>query len=259
MKAIQEDTSLSASAPRFTSSRVRASDWVFDDLAERICKVDLVPGASISESELAAHYGVSRTPVRAAIASLADNDLVRVRPQVGTRVSLIDLDEVAQAQFIRESLETNALRYACEADDRDFSVIEATIAEQHRIAKTGDPEAFFLADEAFHRQTFELAGYGGAWSVVGRRRFQLDRIRRLSIRPPQPHKLEELCYEHEEIVQHILNRDTERAVEKLRIHIRRYIIDSPALRQAYPSYFVGKRFGPAEFVKVNEASVSLGG
>lgn len=239
MKIVQEDARLSARPPRFTGFRVRASDWVFDDLVDQICKLTLAPGASISESGLADHYGVSRTPVRAAIASLVDNDLVRVTPQVGTRVSLIDLDDVAQAQFIRESLETNALRYACAAEDRDFSVIEAAIAEQYTIAKAKDAEAFFHADEAFHRQTFELAGFGGAWSAVGRKRFQLDRIRRLSIRLSQPQQLEDLCHEHEEIVQHILERDAEQAVEKLQAHIRRYVVEAPSLRKAYPDYFVG--------------------
>ncbi|WP_241993105.1 GntR family transcriptional regulator [Cryobacterium frigoriphilum] len=153
-------------------------------------------------------------------------------------MSLIDLDEVSQAQFIRESLETNALRYACDTEDRDFSIIQATIAEQRRIASIGDSEAFFLADEAFHQQTFDLAGYSGAWSVVGRSRFQLDRIRRLSIGLAQPQKLAELCSEHEEIVRCVVSRDAERAVEKLRTHIRRYIVDGPGLRKAYPDYFV---------------------
>ncbi len=228
-----------AVAPRFVSSRARASDWVFDDLAGRICRLDLAPGSSISESDLSEHYGVSRTPVRAAIASLAENGLVRVTPQVGTRVSYIDLEEVEQAQFIRESLEMNAVRYACSAKDRDFTAIDRTLQEQHDIAESGNPENFFSSDEAFHRQTFELAGFGGAWSVVGRSRFQLDRLRRLSIGLPQPHKLDDLCEEHEAILAHIKRREPEAALEKLNAHIRRYIIDGPILREAYPNYFTG--------------------
>ncbi len=175
--------------------------------------------------------------MRAAIASLAESGLVHVTPQVGTRVALIDLEGVEQAQFIRESLELNALHYACTAEQRDFGAIEAIVAEQHEIVTSSDPESFFLSDEAFHRETFELAGFGGAWAVAGSSRFQLDRIRRLSIASRHPYKLEELCSEHETLVEHIRNRDLDSATTHLKSHIRRYMIDGPVLQKAHPSYF----------------------
>jgi len=235
---------LDAHAPRATNRRARASDWAFDDLALRICRLDLAPGVAISESDLANHYGMSRTPVRAAVASLAEIGLVHVTPQVGTRVSLIDLNAVEQAQFIRESLEINALTYACAAQDRDFSAIEAIVAEQHVLATSSDSEAFFLSDEAFHQETFELAGFGGAWAAAGNSRFQLDRIRRLSIAFRHPYKLDELCSEHEELLEHIRSRDLEKAAELLKKHIRRYMIDGPVLQKAYPNYFTGHSATP---------------
>lgn len=227
------------SPPELHIPRARVSDLIFDDLAEKIRTIELIPGQSISESEFAAYYGVSRTPVRAAIAALADHDMVRVTPQVGTRVSYIDFAEVEQAQFIRESLEVNALRYACEAPDRDFSSILRVLEQQRALAHAGDPESFFRSDEEFHRATFVLAGFGGTWSVVGRSRFQLDRIRRLSIGLTPPEKLVQLCDEHETLVSYLQDRDAENAVAYLKHHIRRYIIESQDLQRAYPDYFVG--------------------
>lgn len=237
MSTAQDSSSFKARASRLASSRARASDWVFDDLADQICRLQIRPGSSVSESELAARYGVSRTPIRAAIAALADIGLVQVLPQVGSRVSLLDLDEVGQAQFVRESLEINALRYACAAEERDFTRIRSTLAEQERAVAERDQEGFFLTDEAFHHQIFDLAGYSGAWAVTGRSRFQLDRIRRLSLEVPSAHSWYDLHDEHSAIVEHIERRDLERAIEVLRAHIRSYIVVGPALREAFPAYF----------------------
>lgn len=219
--------------------RTRASDVVFDDLAEKIRKLELAPGQSISESEFASFYGVSRTPVRAAIAALADSGMVYVTPQVGTRVAYIDFAEVEQAQFIRESLEINAIRYACEVPHRDFTAITEILDKQRALLDDNDPETFFLSDEAFHRETFVLAGFGATWSVVGRTRFQLDRIRRLDMARATPLRLRKLFAEHEQLLQYLRDRDEESAVNHLKRHIRRYINASAELQLASPDYFRG--------------------
>jgi DNA-binding GntR family transcriptional regulator len=55
-------------------------------LLERICRFELEPGRLISEASLSATLGVSRTPVREAMARLAEQGLVEVMPQRGSRV-----------------------------------------------------------------------------------------------------------------------------------------------------------------------------
>ena len=54
------------------------------------------PGQTLSENEVAARLGVSRTPVREAIIRLESEGLLTVRPQIGTVVAPIDLDAVMQ-------------------------------------------------------------------------------------------------------------------------------------------------------------------
>src|SRR6478609_6670768 len=60
---------------------------VYETLREQILTMALPPGAALSENELAAVLGVSRTPVRESLILLADEGLVQVFPQVGTFVS----------------------------------------------------------------------------------------------------------------------------------------------------------------------------
>ena len=52
-------------------------------LKENIISMDLKPGAMVSENELAAQLGLSRTPVREALMDMAQYGLVDILPQRG--------------------------------------------------------------------------------------------------------------------------------------------------------------------------------
>src|SRR5262245_15424093 len=93
---------------------------VYTSVRDAIIATELEPGQQISENELAARLGVSRTPVREALARLRDDRLVEIVPQLGTFVSRISVDGVDDAQFLREALECSAVRLAaqrCAATD----------------------------------------------------------------------------------------------------------------------------------------------
>ncbi len=62
----------------------RTSDRVYAEIAAAVRDLRLPPGQALSETELAERLGVSRTPIREAIARLVDSGLVSVMPQVGT-------------------------------------------------------------------------------------------------------------------------------------------------------------------------------
>ena len=63
------------------NERRTSVDDVFDHLHEQIVTLQLRPGDRISEAEIAAHFGVSRQPVRDAFSRLANLDLLMIRPQ----------------------------------------------------------------------------------------------------------------------------------------------------------------------------------
>ena len=67
-----------------------ARDYARRMLKANIISMELVPGAMVSENELAAQMGLSRTPVREALMDLAQYHVVDVLPQRGSRISLID-------------------------------------------------------------------------------------------------------------------------------------------------------------------------
>ena len=197
---------------------------------------ELEPGRRLSENELAEWLGVSRTPVREALVRLRDERLVAIVPQLGTFVTLISADALADAAFVREALECSAIRLATElATERDLEEMQANLAAQDRAEQTGDTEAFDGLDEALHRTLCELSGREIAWSLSRRANGHLDRVRRLSL--PEPGYLAEMVSEHRAVVAEIADHDTDRAETTLRHHLRMVLSSLPSIHAAHPDYF----------------------
>jgi DNA-binding GntR family transcriptional regulator len=215
---------------------VTARDRVYAALREAIVSAELEPGRRLSENELAERLGVSRTPVREALARLRDERLVAIVPQLGTFVPLIDPEAVADASFVREALECNAIRLATErATPADLAALRANLAAQERAEADGDSDAFDLLDEELHRSLCRLSGRDIAWQLSMRARGQLDRVRRLSL--PEPGYRAEMVAEHRAVLDAVAAGDPETAERVLRHHLRMVLSSMPAIRAAHPEYF----------------------
>ena len=68
------------------------------------------PGDLISETALVEQYYVSRTPIRQALQKLQDRGLVQIRDGVGTFVTFLTHEDVANAYEIRNAVEKIACR-----------------------------------------------------------------------------------------------------------------------------------------------------
>src|SRR3954469_4706158 len=146
-----------------------ARDRVYDALWEAIVSAELEPGRRLSENELGDLLGVSRTPVREALARLRDERLVAIVPQLGTFVTLISRQGVADAAFVREALECSAVRLATErATADDLAGLQANLAAQARARAAGDEAAFDRLDDALHRRICEISGHEIAWTLSRR-------------------------------------------------------------------------------------------
>jgi DNA-binding GntR family transcriptional regulator len=211
-------------------------DGAYVALRTAIVTAQLAPGRRLSENELAGLIGVSRTPVREALLRLRDERLVEVVPQLGTFVTFIDEDAVADAHFVRESLEINALRYAPGAlGGDDLGPIEDNLDEQERAATAGDDEAFARLDDELHHLLCDLSGRAVAWRLSERARGQLDRVRRLSL--PDAAYRRQMLAEHRAVVAAVAAGDADRAERELRHHLRMVLSSLPDIRRANPEYF----------------------
>jgi DNA-binding GntR family transcriptional regulator len=90
--------------------RANVSETVADELREMILDGRLAPSQRLKEVELALALGVSRTPMREALARLSAEGAVTGQPGVGFSVKPLSVEEVREIYPIRAFLDPEALR-----------------------------------------------------------------------------------------------------------------------------------------------------
>ncbi|MEY1557784.1 GntR family transcriptional regulator [Yoonia sp. R2331] len=209
----------------------------YQKLRDRIVSMELLPGAAISESELAAQSGVSRTPVREAVLRLAREDLLEVAPKSGTFVARIPVSVLPEALIARRALEgVTAVAAAKEASRSQKLELHALLERQREFADLGDFEGFHASDEALHQKIAEIGRLPGLWAMVQQVKLQIDRFRRLTL--PEPGRMHMALGQHTDVVTAIENNEPEVARQKMDIHLNglqhhiKYVVD------ANPDFFI---------------------
>lgn len=138
------------------------SAQVYDHLLNRILASELPPGASLREVDLAEEFGVSRTPVREALARLAEDGLVEIRPNRRTVVRRLGATELIEIYQIREALEGKAAELACgkltSADFARLDGLAAQLAGGERVDWPDYLDMHYQLDVALHRLVATRSG-----------------------------------------------------------------------------------------------------
>jgi GntR family transcriptional regulator, rspAB operon transcriptional repressor len=214
----------------------QAAPQVFEQLRDMIVSLALAPGTALSRVALQRQFGLSSTPIRDALMRLEEAGLVEVFPQSGTLVSLIDVPLARQAQFLRRSIEQEAVRVLAAAPDAGLvDRLRDVIREQRNRAKQGDLDRFNHADLAFHKLLYDAAGVPDLWVLVRKHSGHIDRIRRLHL--PIGSKAAQIVRDHSAIVKAIAEGKPELAQSELRDHLSRSLAFSDELRARFPGYF----------------------
>lgn len=209
---------------------------VFETLRGEILALALPPGTSLSRSDLQKRFGLSSTPVRDALMRLREEGLVDIFPQHATMVSIIDLDLAQQAQFLRRSIELEAVRSLALAPDAALiERLRSLIRQQAVFAELGEYAAFTSADQSFHRAMYDSLKIGSLWHLVRRQSGHIDRLRRLNL--PVAGKMREIVQDHTAIVAAMAERNPELAQEALRRHLSHSLQFAENLKDGYPQYF----------------------
>jgi DNA-binding GntR family transcriptional regulator len=137
----------------------RASERTVGTLRELILHGEFAAGARLGEVELAERLGVSRTPVREALARLASEGLVEIVPNRGARVSSWTVGELEEVFDLRAALEPRltalAVPHAGPAD------VDALDVLAHRMVEVAahDLDALVPLNREFHGRLVALAGH----------------------------------------------------------------------------------------------------
>lgn len=215
----------------------RAAGLVYEQLRHDILGLKLPPGLVLNRGALQARFGFSSTPVRDALIRLGEDGLVDIYAQSATRVSLIDIQQARQAQFLRRALEQEAVEIIAVSPDRSITHdLRVLIDEQRAIAAREDLPAFDGMDRRFHRHLFEAAGVVALYDLVRRQSGHIERLRQLHL--PQAGRMQEIIADHEVIVDALKAGDAAAARAAVRDHLSRSLAYSPRLRELHPAYFV---------------------
>ncbi len=129
-----------------------------ENIRAAIVSGELPLGSKLSEQRLADILGVSRSPVRDALAALQSEGLVTISPKRGTFVFTPDLNVVDELCEHRLILETAALRLGIERDLTGLlRQLETCNTQMQSALDADDPHEFTVKDHEFHNAIIEGA------------------------------------------------------------------------------------------------------
>lgn len=216
---------MSASSRHDTEPEVlhTTASVAYQKLRQDILRGELKPGERLRVNEIAKRYGCGAIPTREALSRLSAELLVQYLDQRGFAVAPISMASLIDLTNARVWTAEAAIREAVVSGDADWE--ERVLLSYHRLSKVARYEsvnppvanpAFEQPHREFHLQLF--SGCGSHWMVDTCMRLfdHAERYRNLSrqavVMPRED--------EHKEIVDAVLQRRVDDAVELIRGHFR---------------------------------------
>ncbi|MHB1064818.1 MAG: GntR family transcriptional regulator [Georgenia sp.] len=196
---------------------MRASDRAYTVLREEIVSFRLEPGTELGEAEQAERLGLSRTPLREALARLAAEGLTvpgRGRTLV---VSHLAADDVRHLFELRQALETQA---AALASRRGDPAVFRTLADRFAAAGDlidGDHGAYYRLVGELDTAIDEAMGSPYLRRALANLRAHVARARRLA--HDNPDRLARSALEHRTIAEAIAQGDGVLAAHATAVHL----------------------------------------
>lgn len=128
-------------------------------LIDSISAGELAPGTHLDETSLVSKYGVSRTPIREALKSLAAQGVLVSGEKRGLFVAQYSREELGQIFEAMHEIEIACARIASQRLSLlSRSRIEAAQADCVEAAESGDISRYLRANEAFHLEIYNATG-----------------------------------------------------------------------------------------------------
>lgn len=223
---------------------------VTESLRNGILHGQLGPGSRLEEIPLAEKLGVSRTPVRAALATLASEGLLDHQPKRGYMVRSFDLEAIGAAYEVRSVLEGLACRRAAQrgltpeqAERLRHCLAEGDRLLQGHVLRPEDHEPYQLMNVQIHNTLLEASG--NPWVVRFAEQahnipFASDRIILWDDHSVILHS----HTDHHRIIEAVLSQDCARAEQLMREHV---YYAGLILRENYQHLMAGGDQAPGAF------------
>jgi DNA-binding GntR family transcriptional regulator len=233
------DDALAAALANFKLDPSRSyTAQVHDTLQQAILRGVLPPRTALSEATISSLIAVSRTPVREALAQLAEEQLVLIYRQVGTLVAPVRTSLLEEGRFVRSTLEcASHVQLVQTITPEQLTEFGNIVQRQRNAVAGGQIDQFSELDELMHRRLFEFAGREHIWTMLEPIKRQFDRVRWLLLGHVAGHA-DRALREHEQMLAQMAARDVAGLGASVAAHINHISEHLAALRQQAPaSYF----------------------
>lgn len=214
-----------ASAP--LPRRTRAEELRLQ-LADEILRGGFAPGTALDETVLARRFNVSRTPVREAIRMLTASGLVQVRAHRAAVVVRPSAQHLADMFEVMAELEALCAYFAAERmTGLERRGLEAIHEQLRLLIQSGDPQHYHEVNEVFHSTIYAGAHNSYLVEMTLATRGRVQPFRRAQFR--NLGRLTKSHFEHDRVVQAILQGDRSAAAQTMHAHIT-------TVREEYEAY-----------------------
>lgn len=216
---------------------------VFDNILDRIIKLELEPGQMISENVMAGEYGISRTGIRNVFSRLNEIGFIEVYPQRGSFVTLFDTEYLRRLLRLRIAAEREILYeiiFGGQAKEKERIIeeLEANIEEQKKYTDEKDFKGVYAKlDMKFHKILIESAKWGDFYTLLDSKMLHIERWKNFD---QAKKRIPKLIEQHTELLSALKEDDYLKAAKVISNHLNtipdeKFIME---MKEQKPEYFV---------------------
>lgn len=210
----------------------------YDDLKNKLTRLELKPGQRIKEAELQEKLDVGRTPLREALIQLKSEGLITIVPQSGTYVLKINQNLIQDSIFIRKVVEKEVVQIAIEKPSIEFlSQLELNIAQTKILTTIPNMVNLFELDTDFHQFFYQEANKQQVWNWLQIASADLNRFTYLALMN-QNKPADLIIRHHQAILNSIKARYIEQTLQLIDEHFTYVLKVYDELVNKYPDYFL---------------------
>ncbi|WP_226575396.1 GntR family transcriptional regulator [Acuticoccus sediminis] len=206
------------SPPEHLIQRRTLHEEVVTRLRDMIIDGTLETGSRINESELGPRLGVSRTPLREALRTLASEGLIELVRSKGAVVRRFGIEDVAEMLESLKAIEGFAARVgATRAGEAEIAAIIARHDEMVRCYEGRERLAYYKLNQSIHTAIVALAHNASLAELHALVQGRLKRIRYIGNHAPE--KWAGAMADHERMADALKRRDGDALARALEDHM----------------------------------------
>ena len=195
------------------------TEQIYTDLKDQIIRGVFPPAFSLTETDLAQKYGVSRNTIKKSLMMLESEGLVSIERNKGAKVRVYSIEEVLEFLEVRDVLEGYVARITAAAiSDTQIAEMEGLLEQMKQLSRDKDLLAYSQCNHQLHQIIYDACPNHTAANMTVLLKQQMRKYNSKTILIPGRDMAS--LREHEKILEAMKAHDGDAAEESMREHIR---------------------------------------